>query len=112
MTSFHSAEYQRRQVTQEDLPQNTSPRTISGDFVEPDWEQRVTITVGPQKADLVGDTDRAIQAAVDYVARKGGGTVRILPGTYRLRNSIFLQSNVRLQGSGTDSVLVKEPSVT
>src|SRR5439155_11248157 len=42
---------------------------------------------------------------------KGGGTVRILPGTYRLRNSISLQSNVRIQGSGNDSVLIKEPSV-
>jgi len=62
--------------------------------------------------DLVGDTDRVIQAAVDYVARMGGGTVRVLPGTYRLRNSIFLQSKVRLQGGGSDTVLIKEPSVT
>ena len=38
--------------------------------------------------------------------------MRILPGTYRLRNSVFLQSKVRLVGSGTDSVLVKEPSAT
>lgn len=96
----------------EDLPKNTNPRTISGDTAEPDWEQRVKITVGTQKGDLVGDTDRVLQAAVDYVARKGGGTVQILPGTYRLRNSVFLQSKVRLQGSGNDSVLVKEPSVT
>jgi hypothetical protein len=95
----------------EDLPRNTNPRAIFGDSVEPDWDQRVTITVGPKKADLVGTTDRVIQAAVDYVARRGGGTVRVLPGTYRLRNSIFLQSKVRLLGSGTDSVLFKEPSV-
>jgi hypothetical protein len=96
----------------DDLPANTNPRTIYGDAVEPNWEQHVTITVGPAKADLMGTTDRAIQAAVDYVARRGGGTVRILPGTYRLRNSIFLQSKVRLLGSGTESVLVKEPSFT
>jgi hypothetical protein len=96
----------------EDLPQNTNPRAIWGDSVEPDWKQRVTITVGPDKADLVGATDRVIQAGVDYVARRGGGTVRVLPGTYRLRNSIFLASKVRLVGSGTDSVLIKEPSAT
>ena len=96
----------------DDLPKNTNPRAIFGDSVEPDWDQRLTITVGPKKADLVGATDRVIQAAVDYVARRGGGTVRVLPGTYRLRNSIFLQSKVRLLGSGTDSVLFKEPSVT
>jgi len=96
----------------DDLPKNTNPRTIFGDSVEPDWDQRLTITVGPKNADLVGTSDRVIQAAVDYVARMGGGTVRILPGTYRLRNSIFLQSKVRLLGNGTDSVLFKEPSVT
>src|SRR5437773_9889336 len=96
----------------DDLPKNSNPRAIFGDSVEPDWDQRVTLTVGQEKADLVGTTDRAIQAAVDYVARRGGGTVRVLPGTYRLRNSIFLQSNVRILGSGEDSVLFKEPSVT
>src|SRR5262249_34002663 len=95
----------------DDLPKNTRPRAIFGDAVEPDWDQRVIITVGPKQADLVGTTDRVIQAAVDYVARRGGGTVRVLPGTYRLRNSVFLQSNVRILGSGADSVLVKEPSV-
>jgi len=95
----------------DDLPKNTTPRAIFGDSAEPDWEKAVTITVGPKAADLVGATDRVLQAAVDYVARKGGGTVRVLPGMYRLRNSIFLQSKVRLLGSGTDTVLVKEPSV-
>src|SRR5207249_2896100 len=50
--------------------------------------------------------------AADYVARLGGGTVRILPGTYRMRNSVFLPARVRLLGSGTDSVLIKEPSRT
>jgi len=95
----------------DDLPGNPNPRAIFGDTVEPDWKQRLMITVGPEKADLVGTTDRAVQAAVDYLGRRGGGTVRVLPGTYRLRNSIFLQSNVRLIGEA-DSVLFKEPSVT
>src|SRR5256885_3083849 len=129
MTPSNPARFQRRQflgtvsalvagafganlVRADELPRNTNPRAIFGDSVEPDWNQCVTITVGAKKADLVGATDRAIQAAVDYVARLGGGTVRVLPGTYRLRNSIFLQSKVRLVGSGTDSVLFKEPSVT
>src|SRR5262249_14156377 len=30
----------------------------------------------------------------------------------RMHNSVFLQSNVRILGSGTDSVLIKEPSAT
>ncbi len=126
---FGSHRFQRRQFLQtvsglaagalgarwaraDDLPENTKPRAIFGDSVEPHWDQRLTLTVGPKKADLVGTTDRVIQAAVDYLARRGGGTVRLLPGTYRLRNSVFLQSQVRLLGSGMDSVLFKEPSVT
>jgi len=129
MTPFNPQRFQRRQFLRtisglaagayasvlaraDDLPRNTNPRAIFGDSAEPDWKQRLTLTVGPKKADLVGATDRVIQAAVDYVARRGGGTVRVLPGTYRLRNSIFLESKVRLLGSGTDSVLFKEPSVT
>src|ERR1017187_9503259 len=77
-------------------PHVKDPRATSGDSaVEPDWSQKLTITVGPKDADLVGSTDKAIQAGVDYVARFGGGTVKILPGTYRLRNSIYLQSKVR-----------------
>src|SRR5438876_10783861 len=129
MTPFNPQTFQRRKFLRavsgliagafsasltraDDLPTNTRPRAIFGDSAEPDWKQRLTLTVGPKKADLVGATDRVIQAAVDYVARRGGGTVRVLPGTYRRRNSIFVQSKVHLQGSGTDSVLVKEPSVT
>lgn len=90
------------------------PRAISGDPVEPDWAERLTLTVGQSDADadIVGRSEKAIQAALDAVARLGGGTVRILPGTYRLRNSVYLPSNVRLVGSGADSVLVKEPSHT
>src|ERR1043166_8522363 len=89
------------------------PRATLGDSItEPDWAQRLTITVGPANADLVGATEKPIQAAVDYVARLGGGTVKILPGTYRLRNAVYLQSKVRLLGSGAETVLIKEPSVS
>jgi hypothetical protein len=90
----------------------TQPRATSGDRVEPDWSERLTVSVGPKDADIVGSTDRALQAAVDYVARLGGGTVNILPGTYRLRNAVYLASGVRLVGSGADSILSKEPSAT
>jgi hypothetical protein len=112
MTGIVAGAFATARTRANDLPRNANPRAIFGDRVEPDWEQGLTITVGPKKADLVGTTDRAIQAAVDYVGNRGGGTVRVLPGTYRLRNSIFLQSKVRLLGSGIDSVLFKEPSVS
>jgi Periplasmic copper-binding protein (NosD) len=48
----------------DELPKNMNSRAIAGDTVEPDWRQRLSITVGSQKADLVGATDRVIQAAV------------------------------------------------
>lgn len=93
------------------MPEVRAPRATSGDKRhEPDWDERVTLTVGPDKADIAGTNDKAIQAAVDYVARLGGGTVQVMPGTYHLRNSIFLNQGVRLRGSGTDSMLVKCPS--
>ncbi len=88
-----------------------SPRATAGDAREPDWNERLTITVGPDKADLVGASDKVLQAAVDYVARAGGGTVHVQPGTFRLRNAIYLPSRVRILGSGADSILIKEPSV-
>lgn len=96
----------------EERPALAQPRATSGDAVEPKWDESLTIRVGPGKADLVGGDDKVIQAAVDYVARLGGGTVHILPGTYRLRNAVYLASKVRILGSGGDSILIKEPSVS
>lgn len=95
-----------------DPPPVTNPRATSGDTaVEPSWAERLTITVGPRDADVVGTSQRAIQAAVDYVARLGGGTVRLSAGEYRLRNAVTLQPHVRLVGAGLDTVLLKPPSV-
>src|SRR5689334_3850321 len=68
-----------------------TPRATSGDPIEPNWAQRLTITVGPKTADLVGSTEKVIQAAVDSLARWGGGTVKILPGKYRFRNAVCMQ---------------------
>lgn len=93
------------------MPEVRAPRATSGDRRhEPAWEERLTVTVGPDQADIAGTTDRAIQAAVDYVARLGGGTVHVLPGRYTLRNSIFMKEGVRLLGSGPDSLLFKKES--
>lgn len=100
-------------VPADERPAVTHPRATSGDSViEPEWAQKLTVTVGAKDADIVGATDKTLQAAVDYVARFGGGTVKILPGTYRLRNSVYLPSKVRLLGSGAGTILFKEPSVT
>ena len=89
----------------------TQPRATSGDKAfEPKWDEKLTITVGPKKADLVGSSDKVLQAAVDYVSRFGGGTVQVLPGTYTLRNSVYLRTGIRILGSGADSILTKSAS--
>jgi len=94
-------------------PAVTYPRQTSGDRnVQPNWSEQLTVTVGEKQGDIVGSDHRAIQAAVDHVARFGGGTVRITAGTYRLRNAVYLQSGVNLIGDGPATVLIKEPSAT
>jgi hypothetical protein len=104
----------RRAWSQSDSPHGPARsgdfRAIAGDHAEPAWDEMLTVTVGPKDADVVGTTDKAIQAAVDFASLRGGGTVHILPGTYRLRNAIYLGSRVKLRGSGPDTILVKEPS--
>ena len=92
-------------------PRVRNPRATDGDQrFEPNWEKRLTLTVGQKKGDLVGHDDKVIQAAVDYMARMGGGTVRILPGKYVFRNAVHLPSRIRLLGSGLDSIITKIPS--
>ena len=74
----------------------TQPRQTSGDkVVQPSWQDTLTVTVGNEDADLVGNDQRVIQAAVDSIARFGGGTVHIKAGTYRLREETF---TVRIEG--------------
>lgn len=90
----------------------TVPRQTSGDMaVQPKWEEGLRITVGMKDADIVGSDQRAIQAAVDSLARLGGGTVHLKAGTYRLRNAVYLQTGVNVTGEGDKTVLIKEPSV-
>ena len=71
--------------------------------------RRITLTVGQDEGDLQGKDDKIIQAAVDYVARLGGGTVKILPGTYAMNNAVFLRAGITLQGAGETTILQKGP---
>ncbi|WP_435011593.1 right-handed parallel beta-helix repeat-containing protein [Tundrisphaera lichenicola] len=96
-------------------PPVTDPRATDGDErFEPNWDERLTITVGPEgrDADLAGHDDKVIQAALGHVASLGGGTVRLLSGTYTLRHPVVLPSRVRLVGDGADTIITKIPSRT
>jgi hypothetical protein len=111
-TALSSAVFAAR-LRASDRPAVTTPRATDGDErFEPNWDERFTLTVGHDNADLVGRDDKVLQAAVDYVARLGGGTVRLLPGTWTLRNAVHLPSRIRLLGSGPDTIITKIASET
>jgi parallel beta-helix repeat protein len=67
--------------------------------------QRAEIRVGIDAGDLQGNDQRALQAAVDYVAQLGGGTVRIGPGRFELRNALRLRDNVAVIGTPGETIL-------
>lgn len=68
------------------------------------------IVVGGEGADISGFTSQAIQHAIDWVA-KTGGTVRLNPGLYEIMAPVQMKSNVRLIGSGRETVLKRSKGV-
>ncbi|MBN2272528.1 MAG: right-handed parallel beta-helix repeat-containing protein [Sedimentisphaerales bacterium] len=67
----------------------------------------MVLTIGQTQGDLQGTDDKVIQAGIEYLNRLGGGTLRILPGVYDLRNAIYLRPNVVVKGLGEKTVLRK-----
>ncbi|RQV96565.1 hypothetical protein EH221_04740 [bacterium] len=74
-------------------------------------QKNLMLTVGQNEGDLQGRDDKIIQAGIEYLNRMGGGTLRILPGIYQLRNSIHLRPNITLCGSGEETILKKSAGV-
>ena len=66
-----------------------------------------TIRVGQADADIVGKDNRALQAAVDYLANLGGGVVEVGPGEYVMRDSLHLRPHVTVRGTPGRTVLRK-----
>jgi len=69
--------------------------------------ERPRITVGLSSADMVGADNRVLQAAVDYIARLGGGTVSIGPGEFLMRDSLHLRPHVAVVGTPGKTILRK-----
>jgi hypothetical protein len=63
-----------------------------------------TITVGGVKADISGFTNDAIQRAVDALPAEGG-TVKMDVGVFKMKAPVRLPSNVKLLGSGPETIL-------
>jgi hypothetical protein len=70
-------------------------------------DEMPSISVGRADGDLVGADNRALQAAVDYIAALGGGTVTIGPGEYIMYDSLHLRSHVTVRGTQGQTVLKK-----
>lgn len=85
---------------------------LRGEVVRGAGVERPTVTAGHGAADLPGETNVCLQAAVDYVAGLGGGVVEITAGRYVMRNSLHLRPRVTVRGAGARTVLVKAPMVT
>src|SRR5205807_6550771 len=63
------------------------------------------VHVGQGEGDIRGSDHRALQAAVDYIAGLGGGTVFIGAGRYQMRNALTLRDNVRVVGVPGKTIL-------
>ena len=92
--------------------QETSPKQLGTSSNRPIRDRRdMVLTIGQTQGDLQGKDDKVIQAGIEYLNRVGGGTLRILPGVYNLRNAIYLRPNITLKGSGEETVLRKANGV-
>jgi hypothetical protein len=67
-------------------------------------KQEKIITVGGTNADIQGFTNEAVQTAVDALPVEGG-TVKMNPGTFKIKAPVRLKSNTRLVGSGPETIL-------
>jgi len=65
------------------------------------------ITVGGSTADIPAFTSRAIQIALHAIRERGGGVVKLNPGTFQIIGPVRLSSNISLIGSGKSTILKK-----
>jgi parallel beta-helix repeat protein len=70
-----------------------------------------SITVGRQNGQITGNDNRALQAAVDYIAGLGGGAVEIGEGQYIMYDSLHLRANVTVRGTKGKTVLRKADGI-
>jgi parallel beta-helix repeat protein len=70
-----------------------------------------SITAGKENAHITGGDNRSLQAAVDYIAGLGGGTVKIGEGEYLMYDSLHLRANVTVRGEKGKTILRKADGV-
>jgi hypothetical protein len=65
------------------------------------------VIVGGPGADVPGFTSEAIQIALDAAKTRGGGIVKLNPGTYNIIGPVRIYDNTSLIGSGETTILKK-----
>lgn len=65
------------------------------------------ITVGGSDADISGFSSEAIQIALDAVRTRGGGTVKLSRGIFKIIGPVRIPDNTSLIGSGKETILKK-----
>jgi parallel beta-helix repeat protein len=74
-------------------------------------QEQPVIKVGQSAGDLVGRDHRVLQAAMDYLAGLGGGTLEIGAGEFLMRDSLHLRSRVTVRGTPGQTILRKADGV-
>ena len=55
-------------VQADERPDRANPRATAGDPVQPNWKERLTVTVWPKKADLVGTDHKVLRASLQLTS--------------------------------------------
>lgn len=97
-------------VIGETSPGDVSPHRQVKGTMHGAMAERPRVTVGLTSGDITGSDNRALQAAVDYVASLGGGVVEIGAGEFLMRDSLHLRPQVTVRGQGEKTILRKAPS--
>ena len=85
-----------------------SEKTVDA-LVSPKMAEQA-VTVGGANAQVAGFNNQSIQFAIDAVA-KTGGTVKLNPGVYAIKAPVRMKSNVKLIGSGRETILKREKGI-
>lgn len=85
----------------------TANDLIDGNILLKPKSANQIISVGGVNADIAGFSSDAIQIAVDALTLRGGGTVKLYPGIYKIYAPVRLSSNIEFIGSGDSTILKK-----
>ena len=100
----------RASETQKDFSPRPDEKQLPA-AMHSEMKELPSITVGKENANITGSDNRALQAAVDYIAGLGGGTVEIVEGEYVMYDSLHLHANVTVRGIKGKTILRKADGV-